>query len=723
MLKPPRRPTRPAPLSRSPRLTSSGWTQVYPKQRSAPHESRFARVPGGWRSRVVLCDTSDAPTEATGQATTEAAPWVHEASEETKLENKPSQISLAPSRTMVSSVSRASLNSLLRPGGTFAIEKRSPRREPKVACAWRTWPAHYIEEEKRRNEEKRLLEEQQKEDAFGEEEDPNDEEELRLNHRCAVTGLTILEPGGRRLSTELVGGRRFSEEGRRLSIGGRRRSSATSEAGFSRRGSRQSIEADRRSSIGSNYDFSDLKPSRQRGFPDAVEVAEEEEEAARAEGCSHLERRARRLHAFSEALLSSPEVIAREEEAAQMQLGAGLEDAAQEDEEDFVKLQHDQVRELAALFVEFDGDLTGFIEPHDLRSLLRRAGRALSAEEIHELLDSLPNWDASDMDNQLDFLDLLELLDLREHTERIYLRGVFRDKFKGAAGGGIRPELRELAKALEEVHITLNSEQVRRSAMEMGLPQFPGYLMIHREAQLFLLAERCRKFEKLRVHERAGFSLEQVQRFQFLYEQIVRRPSQGATLKEMTAIMIRFPIPIEDNEMKGDLEEIFYCGRDDGTELGLWDCLHAARRFQDTKDIDQLSLERDAAIQVGIPQAELVGFRNFYDKLIEEDSTKDGGFTFFILSKAVRIMGATLTMEKNKELEQLFKQHASPSHSDSVLKLSFSQFILVVGRLFKEDFAGIRSWTEGLDGSKDQDFRLAGLRSQSRRFTRRSGLV
>jgi len=645
-----------------------------------------------------------------------AAPWAHERQEEPRLKNKLSQASLT-ARSMTSSVSRTSLNSLLRPGATFQIEKRPPRRE---CQAWRQWPARYIEAEKKKTEERKLLDAQQNgaedDSDFGDRRGSLDEEEL-LNHRGALVATSILE----RLQTvdSMMMERRMSA---------RRRSSARSVGGVSTFSRRGSLEV---SNLFSGVEPTDLEPSRERGFPAAVLVAEEEEENAQAEGCSHLECRARRLNAFSEALLSSPEVMAREEsgEKSLGSLGAGLLDAAPEDEEDFSKLQHDQVRELAALFVEFDGDLTGFIRQHDLRSLLRRAGRALSAEEILDLLNSLnlPNWDDSDTDSEFDFLDLLELLDMREHTERLYLLSVFRQKFKGAGGGGIRPEIRELAKTLEGVHITLNAEQVRRTAAEMGLPEFPGYVMIHREAQLFLLAERCRKFEKLRVHERAGFSLEQVQRFQYLYEQIVKRPSRGATLKEMTAIMNRFPIPIEDDEMKGDLEEIFYCGRDEGTELGFWDCLHAARRFQDKKDMNQLALETIAASEVGIPRTELVGFRNFYEKLIEEDNTKESEFTFFTLSKAVRIMGATLTMEKNAELEQLFRYYAVQSRlTENGLHLSFSQFIRVVGQIFKADFAGIRSWTEGKAGKEAHNFRIAGLTAAwaaSRRSTRRSGLV
>jgi len=240
-------------------------------------------------------------------------------------------------------------------------------------------------------------------------------------------------------------------------------------------------------------------------------------------------------------------------------------------------------------------------------------------------------------------------------------------------------------------------------------------------AQLFVLAEKCTELEKQRAHERAGFSFDHVQRFQQFFEATIGL-QRGAKLEELIRIMESFRITVSDIADKSDLEHIFLSGRDKGTELSVWECLHVARRFVDKKEMDERDRDAQAAMDAGIPHFELRDFRAFYDQLIEED--KADVFTYKALSKAVRIMGATLSMETNVELDSLFRHYASLTFQDQeeVDHLAFSDFISLVSNLFSEDFGGIKSgFNAGVDGDEAAVAFLQ--QSETRRMARRTGLV
>ncbi|CAE8614345.1 unnamed protein product, partial [Polarella glacialis] len=475
----------------------------------------------------------------------------------------------------------------------------------------------------------------------------------------------LLSPSARRRS--LTGGRRMSTTGRPNLAG--------------RRGSISNAGQMRRSSIAANLDKglpiagmaedgdSDFGPSSSSS--DVVAAAQEAKE----------DRRAKRLQVYAEGLLDSEQLKERQEQVHD-----------DEDSEDEDASRQVEVREVAHLFVEFDGALTGFIFSHDLRSLMRRAGRALSAAETNSLLDNLaPDWNEEDMEGGLDFIEVLELIRVRRHAEKAYLKTVYVDRFQAQAGdpgGRVRPDFRALATALEGVTIHVMPELVRRAATDLGLPTDGGVVTMTRETQLYRLAERCRMFEKQRVHGRAMFPLEKVSQFQQIYDRSVARLEKGASVEEFIMMLDRFGMHVESDAEREMMEEIFFCGRGTSARLRFWDCLHAVRRM------DELAAELNAA------EEELNGFRDFFKQLIVEDGTdvQEAEFTYFTLSKAVRIMGATLTMEKNGELEQIFRQKAIPSRSYgslrdkntvSALQLRFPEFLLVIGHIFKQDFAGI----------------------------------
>lgn len=685
-----------SPLKHSPRLHHAGSKLVGGSLDGAPAESRFVHVPGGWRPRGLITQPESFDSGANNGQNLMAAPWHMET---VRLPKNSSQVSLHTT----SSRSWASASQFSMGTQGSSRQKRLQNKASKATYAYRLWPAKFIS--------------------------------------CAVTspdGIARLAEEGKNkfedddsldIPNNPSGGRRNSRDSfaSRFDAGGARRSSRGSVGKqdgllFGRRGSagsQRNLEA-RRSSLGSNcgLTFDTPDPVPHRGLPDAVETAEAAVQQALHDGCSQSERRSRRVLAYTEALITSPEIKQREEERADIRSFSFLE--SEEDATELEACERSQERELAKLFAEHDGGLTGFISQHDLRSILRRAGRALSAEEVCQMLENLPDWD--EMEGEIDFQELLAIFDIRRHAERVYLQGNFRDKFKGMGGSGIRPELRDLAKIFEGISIHIRPEQVRRTAADMKLSIFGNFVAISRETQLLILAERCTELEKQRAHERAGFSLDQVQRFQQLFESTIAQRRRGAKLKEFINIIARLGITVNIFAEKGDLEHAFYSGQDKDTELPILECLHAARRFVDKKEMDERDRDADAARDAGIPHFELTEFRAFYDRLIAED--KAGVFSYYALSKAVRIMGATLTMETNAELDSLFRHYSSrKSHNDEeIYHLAFSDFISLISHLFSEDFGGIKS---DFDSDEDDgETAVAFLQqSETRRMTRRTGLL
>eukprot|EP00435_Cladocopium_sp_Y103_P064800 s136_g26.t1 len=361
--------------------------------------------------------------------------------------------------------------------------------------------------------------------------------------------------------------------------------------------------------------------------------------------------RQRRVEAYAEALLREPEI--QQLQAERVRGGVGLEDLDEVDSE-LEKLIKEDLAELAELFAEFDGTVEGVIQQHDVRSLLRLLGRALTEDDVRSLMRGLdPLGDENAMFGDIGFKEFVELCDMRLHSEKLYLRAFFRDRFRGASSNCIQPHLRDVAEALQGVKVNVRPEQVERIALDLGHAVWAEFVTLVHETELFVLAQRCRMMEKQRAWERAGFTLEQVSKVQELFDHFVSKTGRGLRAEELLYIVHQLGMTSRSRSDEADMEATAYNGRDRSETMSLEECLHAARRFLDKKEMDARSKELRAAASAGIPHDELDYFRTFYKQLIAEDTQgnkKD--FSYFALCRGVQVMGATLTVERNAELEQ-----------------------------------------------------------------------
>ncbi|CAJ1404114.1 unnamed protein product [Effrenium voratum] len=644
-------------------LARAGWSQVC-KTPSAPADTRFVRVPGGWRPRVrPVAEEHNSPRTAHEDA---SPCW--DLRQQT-MHRDASQSTLTSSAGVGARTSRGCL-ALLRPDG-FEREKRPYRRDPHLAKELHLWPAKFLEErEKNVNS------------LAATKFDPLDTalEELKTMlqpKRDSSVSSRRSSPASRAASAHGMHG----PHGRRLSM--RRISGGELAERLLRRASATSVGA----ATSSN---SETDSSGDDAFAAARLAAEEAYAEAEKQGLPPTMCRQRRQEVYAEALLMQPEIV--ELQAGRMRGGSGLEE--DEVESEVEKLIKEDIAELAQLFAEFDGSLEGVIQQHDFRSLLRLLGRTLTEDEVRGLLNCLDPLDPDETEVRGDvgFREFVELCDMRLHSEKQYLRSFYRERFRGASSNCIQPHLRDVTDALQGVKVHARPEQVERTALELGFPVWAEFITLEHETDLFVLAQRCRMLEKQRAWERAGFTLEQVSRFQQLYDHFVAKTGRGVRSEELLYIVHQLGIVPKGRSDEVDLEATAFNGKDRTEAMSLEECMHSARRFVDKKDMDARSKELRAADISGIPQEELDCFRAFYRQLIAEDTQgnkKD--FTYFALVRGVQIMGATLTVERNAELEQMFKEHAVSSVISPFLHLPFPKFIVMIGTLFKLDFAGLRS--------------------------------
>eukprot|EP00438_Fugacium_kawagutii_P005283 Skav213848 [mRNA] locus=scaffold2366:69360:76523:- [translate_table: standard] len=221
------------------------------------------------------------------------------------------------------------------------------------------------------------------------------------------------------------------------------------------------------------------------------------------------------------------------------------------------------------------------------------------------------------------------------------LAGPFADGgrgFRGASSNCIQPHLRDVAEALQGV-------KVPKQNVPMVMVQ-----------QLCLLAWTVRAWPA-RAWERAGFTLQQVSRVQELFDHFVSKTGRGLRAEELLYIVHQLGFTSSSRSDEADMEATAYNGKERSETMSLGESLHSARRFLDKKEMDARSKELRAAATCGIPPEELDYFRvprplwrPVMDVPWGPSNKKD--FTYFALCRGVQIMGATLTVERNAELEQ-----------------------------------------------------------------------
>lgn len=432
-----------------------------------------------------------------------------------------------------------------------------------------------------------------------------------------------------------------------------------------------------------------------RGLPELVREAKEG--AAECPGNAR-EKRVRRESLYAEKMFTNHEVLEHAKHCS---------------------VSPEVLRELAGLFAEFDGMMTGFINQYTLRSLLRHLGRSLGTRDLFALLADFRRQGGLGGVNE-DVLDFMDIIDIVGYLATMELECLHYSYIE--IGGPCSVSVRTVAAALEAVDIVPHLEPLRRMAVDLRLiePGGDNLIKLSSESDFIQLAALCRQRAKRESYERAGFTHDEVAFFRHAFERYARTKASENELAppELIKVLDYLNISPSSRTEQDDLNQMIRCAdRDVNGTFSFWECLHLVRRFMDKKESVALQHANEAAQEAGLTSQDVDGLHKVYATILDEDTENGGEFNYYALTKAMQLFGANLTMEQNAVLEGVFRQHAKPTRRGAprrrgdlmgvqTLQLPFPQFLTVVGHLWREDFAGILTASERTvcpeDGSQEQ---------------------
>lgn len=690
-------------------LVRAGWGQVSSARSfCAPHQSRFEKVSGGWRPLLSSRESGkktqpwQSQTPILAQAPSMAIPnvvttLVDVSSLESGLGWKSSQQSPDDAQSTVSSDSRAShaptqmSEDLAERFYDPLLPTRSRRREP--ALPFSTWTARVQGHKRCRAQ--RLAPCLDLALAMVASYKKNDDSISPTARQLDCDGDGNQDEG-KDTSGANSGNENSPAADDSATLPKDRRSSGRGTLGKearsgSRRPSKETHSRSRRKAA-QVYESEDCVllraqlPAVVRGLPTIVRTVEEAVEQLRESQAGMTlmsdSLKMREQHEMKEALYA--DLLQKDEHVI-----ASMKDMG---------IRPEDVAELAQIFSELDGHPRGFIGPASLRTVLRRMGRLMTAWKVSNLLDKL--WESAHSDEarnerflqDLDFIDVVSIFGLVIEHEQLDLRQAL------AAAGDVPFDITKFHTSLSSIDLSfrLSFDHLRRTAHQMGLliSSHIGLMLdVSSDTQLFELIDQCRKLEKLRAHDRAGFKAEEVEHLSKAYHRFVPNDDAREEINPKDLLSLLDHLHIITNretpeQYKHLIEVLHNADSDSSGTISFIECLHLVRRLFDEAEVHAVLLERTAQEVADLSWEDVDGLRDMFDSLCEESAqTKE--FDFVALIKAVRLFGGTPNSEQLVTLERIFKLHALPSRNEQQFHLTFPDFLRTMGELWKQDFAGI----------------------------------
>jgi len=395
-------------------------------------------------------------------------------------------------------------------------------------------------------------------------------------------------------------------------------------------------------------------------------------------------------------------------------------------------LAADQVQDWAALFVELDTELNGWLSPSDVGYFLHRLGRSVPARDMVKLLGGF----VGDGDRGgLDFLEVVELAAGLWHSECELLSMAY-DELSNANRQG-DASLHKSVDLLHTCGITLPKEQVKLAVekRELLLTNEGTSVRFQKSKDLFELVGHCRDLERERFLERAGFSFDEVTEMRNTFDEFeagrISANEQQRVLRDFGAVQWS---PVAEPNESSPVGVALLVVENEDAGLAFLEFIHLARRLIYHDEFSAMEIEQRAFAKSGLREDECAALRKLYDALVQEgvhettmthnslaapcgrrrytvaqlaekqDAVREE-FSYGMLAKSVRFFGVSLTKDQDAQLQVQFKEHAQPSQKSSRLAatlgtpvsdvarlhLGFPGFLLVMGWLWHTDFAGVRT--------------------------------
>lgn len=391
------------------------------------------------------------------------------------------------------------------------------------------------------------------------------------------------------------------------------------------------------------------------------------------------------------------EAVTHIREMAKESLGRGLYDMGFTDAE---------LEEFFWLFAMFDQDHGCSMSVNEVRTLLRYLGQSVSSQRIHSLLEGYDE----DKSGEIDICEFLNFMQDFRQSEHELMTGAFQAYDPDHTGEISIQDLGELLGSLgreptiEQMKILLKDFDADKSGT-IDLEEFMA------------LGKHYTQMERKLVMKNAGFSEEEVQDFRAVFAFCDGDRSGHLNFKELIQVLEMIGnLPRTKEQQERLVEMMHHYDEDDSGSLAFEEFLHLMRKFMDEDECIEYVREKAAMDRIGLSMLEVQEFRDIFESMQTQVGTGDDDFTFSSARTLVRSLGVNLDMEQNSKLKMLFQKYASkigplevPEFEDTESQqpvyhsLLFPDFLLFVGQLISEDFAGVRSSSLKVVASRESE--------------------
>lgn len=355
----------------------------------------------------------------------------------------------------------------------------------------------------------------------------------------------------------------------------------------------------------------------------------------------------------------------------------------------------DDIMEFMEIFHEFDRDGGGSIDRNELNAMMRFLGYPVGPRTIFDIMQEFDTDGSGDLDVD-EFTQFMLQIEASQRAKMV-------DLFSKFCVGTVDEEYltpEGLVGVVQAMGFEVKPEAVLEVFKEFD---FDGNGKVDLQ-EFFEFTKQYREFDKQRTREHAGFTIHEVAEFTEVFHEMDENNDGSLQFSEWFRLLEelgREPRTIE--QQKKLVQRMTESDKDGNGTLSIKEFLFLLRRHLDEDEILQYEKEQDAARKLNFTEAEVVELREIFEK--ERGESSDGEFAMFGLRAVLRALGvAKMSNTEANELRVLFRSFAAPSEANEKgLQLYFCDFLLLMGKLYQEDFAGIRQCVVSVVETRDNE--------------------
>eukprot|EP00746_Dinoflagellata_sp_MGD_P167812 gnl/MRDRNA2_/MRDRNA2_98732_c0_seq1.p1 gnl/MRDRNA2_/MRDRNA2_98732_c0~~gnl/MRDRNA2_/MRDRNA2_98732_c0_seq1.p1 ORF type:complete len:884 (+),score=216.23 gnl/MRDRNA2_/MRDRNA2_98732_c0_seq1:265-2652(+) len=305
---------------------------------------------------------------------------------------------------------------------------------------------------------------------------------------------------------------------------------------------------------------------------------------------------------------------------------------------------HDLVR----TFRKFDEDSSGSLNVNDLMCIMRHLGQPVTVRRVYMLLQK---HDA-DGTGELEVNEFLRIIAAHEMEETQNLKTVFDELDVDKSGDISAIELSGLFNKLGH-DIPLEDIKVLMEEFDTDGNDLFSF------QEFKSMSDKTAEMNKKKFTKFAGFSLQEVDHFQAVFNSFDRDRSGQLAFVELFQVMDMIGIVCKNREQQELLNKRLKMADNDGSgQLDFYEFLHLIRRFNDETAYQEFAREKRAAEQVGLTDPECEEFLNIFQALRTEDASGALEFTLSSARALMRSLGVQLTAGQMSDLKMIFAKYA-----------------------------------------------------------------